>query len=97
MEALDDARKRGKMKVVNQTSKPVYRYNLQALFFDKKDELFEISSMGISAAVGSSVVGANSEQYVYPDGRTDNYDTSRIEGVITSVEFTDGTKWNAEH
>jgi hypothetical protein len=94
MEAVDEIRKRGDLKITNKTAKAVNRCSLQLFFFNQSGKLFEINSMGVGSAVGENLVGANGEFFVQARGNTDNYETSHIEAVVTSVEFADGTKWN---
>ena len=97
METVDGIRKQAKMKVINRTSKDVFDYGLQATFFNQKGELVEVSSSGHGAAVGYSILRAHGKGYVTLRGSsTDNYETTRAQAVVTSVTFTDGSKWEAK-
>jgi len=88
--------RRGVLNVTNNTSKAVYRCGLQLFFFNGRNELFETSQQGMSAAAGFSCIEPGAWKPVWASGRTDNYDTSRLEAAVTSVEFTDGSKWQSE-
>jgi hypothetical protein len=96
MESDNGVTKRGVLNVTNNTSKAVYRCVLQFFFFNGRNELFETSQQGMSAAAGFSYIEPGAWKPVWASGRTDNYDTSRVEAAVTSVEFTDGSKWQSE-
>lgn len=96
METEDGVTKRARMKVINRTSKDVYAYSLQTWFFREDGSLADTASTATSAAVGHTSVRARGQAVTTPTGHTDNYDTTRAQAVVTSVTFTDGSKWEAK-
>lgn len=96
MATQDGARKQARMKVTSKTTKDVYGYRLQYALFGEDGSISEVASTGVSAAVGHSVLRAGSEGFIsLNNGRTDGYEITSARAVVTSVTFTDGSKWEA--